>query len=48
MTTFAVEHIPEFETRQRVNKLIRNGGVLLMNFNLKLNRMKIFLQSYMN
>ncbi len=32
MTTFAVEHIPEFETRQRVNKLIRNGRCFIDEF----------------
>ena len=32
MPTFAVEHIPEFVTRQRVNKLIRNGKCMIDDF----------------
>lgn len=32
MITFAVENIPEFVTRQKVNKLIRNGKCLVDDF----------------
>lgn len=32
MSTFEVKLIPEFETRQRVNKLIRNGKCLVDDF----------------
>jgi hypothetical protein len=32
MITFEVRLIPEFETRQRVNKLVRNGKCLVDNF----------------
>lgn len=32
MSTFEVKHIPEFETRQRVNKLVRNGKCLVDDF----------------
>ena len=32
MTIFEVRHIQEFETRQRVTKLIRNGKCLVDDF----------------
>ena len=32
MAIFAVEHIPEFETRQKVHKLIRNGRCFIDEF----------------
>lgn len=32
MVIFVVKHIPEYETRQRVNKLVRNGKCMLDEF----------------
>jgi len=32
MPTFAIEHIEEFETKQKVNKLLRNGKCIVDEF----------------
>ncbi|HLG03472.1 MAG TPA: hypothetical protein VI731_07740 [Bacteroidia bacterium] len=32
MVNFVIQHIPEFTTRQRVNKLLRNGRCMLDEF----------------
>ena len=40
MATFEVRYVPEFETRQRVNKLIRNGKCLVDDFESEIRRDK--------
>lgn len=38
MPTFEVRHIPGFETRQKVNKLVRNGRCLVDEFENEIRR----------
>jgi hypothetical protein len=40
MATFDVRYIPDFETRQRVNKLVRNGKCLVDDFESEIRKDK--------